>query len=126
LTELRRSSDDSNVRFHSLREVPRFAIAAPVDLTELLTGEHVPGQLSEISRKGCFIEVSRTFLIGTPVNVVIFREDDRFETAGAVIYARPGEGIGVAFRYAASAHLAILDAWLGATISACFFMPTTP
>lgn len=123
MAQFRLDSDDSNVRFHSRRQVPRFAIVAPVNLAELPDGVRGPGQLSEISRKGCFIEVSKPFTVGTRLNIVISREHENFETHGTVAYVRRQEGIGVAFKDTASEQLGILDAWLGASTSRCFFTP---
>ena len=123
MTEFRRASDDSNVQFHSRREVPRFAIVAPVDLSELPAGVRVPGRLSEISRKGCFIELSKPFTVGTRLSIVISRENKSFETNGTVVYALRRKGVGVAFKETASEQLGILDAWLGTSMSLCFFTP---
>ena len=123
LAEFRRASDDLNSRFYGRREVPRFAIVAPVDLAELPAGVRGPGQLSEISRKGCFIEISKPFTVGTRLNIVISREHKNFETNGTVVYALRRKGVGIAFKETAPEQLGILDAWLGASMSLCFFAP---
>ncbi|HVA93433.1 MAG TPA: PilZ domain-containing protein [Candidatus Dormibacteraeota bacterium] len=109
--------------FQIKREVPRYALSANVEVTELGTGTQTSGRVSEISRKGCYIKISDTLPVDTPVKIVIPRDTETFSTDGKIIYAQDGTGMGVAFQQTAPEQLEILDAWLGASISLCFFMP---
>ena len=104
------------------REVPRFAFDADVKV-RLHTGAHLFGRLSEISRKGCYVHISETPPVGTSIKLLIARNHETFATDGTVIYAEKRKGIGIAFKQTAPEQLAILDAWLGASSSLCFFMP---
>jgi hypothetical protein len=115
--------DQSNSSFRAKRELPRFAFIAKVEVTELSTGAHMSGRISEISRKGCFIDILKTLMVGTIINIVISRDQESFTTVGAVIYTQEGTGMGVAFQQSEPEQLAILDAWLGASTSLCFFTP---
>ena len=105
------------------REVPRFAFDADVKV-RLHTGGHLFGRLSEISRKGCYVHISETPPMGTSIKLLISKNHETFTTDGTVIYANKSKGIGIAFKQTAPEQLAILDAWLGASSSLCFFIPS--
>ncbi len=120
---LPRKTEEPNLTFLKKREVPRYALTANVEVTELGTGTRSSGRVSEISRKGCFIKILDTLPVGTAVTIVIPRDHETFTTAGKIIYAQPGIGMGVAFEQPAPEQLGILDAWLGASTSLCFFIP---
>jgi hypothetical protein len=109
------SSDAGSYR--NKREVPRFGFIATVDLREPTTDTRFSGRISEISRKGCYVDVLNTLPVGTVLEVRISRDCGVFESQGKIIYVQPGMGMGVAFLDLSAAHLAILDSWL-AEISA--------
>jgi len=104
------------------RKVPRFRLDADVKI-RLNTGGRLFGRLSEISRKGCYVHISETPRVGTFIKLLILRDQETFATDGAVIYAQKSKGIGIAFKQTAPEQLVILDAWLGASTSLCFFTP---
>ncbi len=104
------------------REVPRFALDADVKIW-LDTGGRLFGRLAEISRKGCYVHISETPPVGTPINLLISRYHETFGTDGTIIYMEKSKGIGIAFKQTAPEQLAILDAWLGASTSLCTFIP---
>lgn len=98
--------------YREKREVPRFTFIAHVDLTEPTTDTRISGRISELSRKGCFVDVLNTLPVGTPLRLVISRDLGTFETPARIIYVQEGMGMGVAFVSPAAEQLKILDSWL--------------
>lgn len=106
------STPGSSGPYSEKREVPRFTFIASVDLTEPTTQTCISGRISEISRKGCFVDVLNTLPVGTPLKMVISRDQGNFETSARIIYVQQGMGMGVAFVSPAVDQLKILDSWL--------------
>src|SRR5208282_2932870 len=103
---------DQSQPFRDKREVPRYLFIAQVDLTEPSTETHISGRISEISRKGCYVDVLNTLPVGTALRLKITRDQGEFATDGRIIYVQPGMGMGVAFVNIPADQLNILDAWL--------------
>ena len=103
--------------YHEKREVPRYSFIAEVEVRETASDTRISGRVSEISRKGCFVDVLNTLPPGTPIDMKVTRDQGSFQTRGKIIYEQPGMGMGVAFLDTAADQLKILDAWL-AEISA--------
>lgn len=94
------------------REVPRFTLIATVVLREPETDTKIAGRISELSRKGCYVDTLITLPEGTALEVQISRDRGVFESQGKIIYVQPGMGMGVAFVGVPSEQLKILDSWL--------------
>jgi hypothetical protein len=94
------------------REVPRFTLIASIELREPETDTHISGRISEISRKGCYVDVLITLPEGTGLDVRISRDQGVFETKGRIVYVQEGMGMGVAFVNPAPEQLQLLDSWL--------------
>jgi hypothetical protein len=101
-----------NPPFRDKREVPRYSFIADVDLAEPSTDTHISGRVSEISRKGCYVDVLNTLPEGTVLKLKIMRDQGVFSTKARIIYVQPGMGMGVAFVEVPPDQLKILDAWL--------------
>jgi PilZ domain len=106
------SSGSSGPPYREKREVPRFGFIADVALTEPATDTRISGRISEISRKGCYVDVLNTLPEGTHIELKISRDQGVFATKGRIIYVQPGMGMGVAFIDIPSDQLKVLDAWL--------------
>lgn len=98
--------------YREKREVPRFTFIASVDITEPTTETRISGRISEISRKGCYVDVLNTLPVGTPIQLLISRDSGTFATPARIIYVQEGMGMGVAFHGPAADQLGILDCWL--------------
>ena len=94
------------------REVPRFTFIAHIELREPRSDMRITGRISEISRKGCFVDVLVTLPQGTNLNIRISCDQGAFETKGKVAYVHEGMGMGIAFVEPAEDQLKILDSWL--------------
>jgi hypothetical protein len=94
------------------REVPRFSLIATVVVREPESDTKISGRISELSRKGCYVDTLITLPEGTALEVKISRDQGVFESNGKIVYVQPGMGMGVAFVDAPSEQLKILDSWL--------------
>jgi hypothetical protein len=94
------------------REVPRFTFIAHIELREARTDMRITGRISEISRKGCFVDVLVTLPQGTEFNMRISCDQGSFETKSKVVYVHEGMGMGITFVEPAPDQLKILDGWL--------------
>lgn len=106
------SPTQPNPPFRDHREVPRYTFIAEADLAEPATDTHFSGRISEISRKGCYVDVLNTLPEGTALKLKIMRDQGVFVTNARIIYVQPGMGMGVAFVDVPADQLKILDAWL--------------
>jgi PilZ domain len=98
--------------FPEHREVPRFTFIAHIELREPRTDMRIVGRISEISRKGCYVDVLVTLPQGTDLNMRISCDQGAFETKSKIVYVQEGMGMGVTFVEPAEDQLKILDSWL--------------
>ncbi len=94
------------------RSVPRFNLIATAEIAEPASGVRISGRISEISRKGCYLDVLNTLPTGTRLRLTISRDQGTFTTNAKIIYAQEGMGMGMVFVDVAPDQLKILDAWL--------------
>jgi hypothetical protein len=102
----------SSTTYPTRRTVPRFSLIASADIVEPASGLRISGRLSEISRKGCYVDLLNTLPSGTAIVVRISRDKGVFESPGKIIYVQEGMGMGVAFLDLLDDQLKILDSWL--------------
>jgi PilZ domain len=109
------SSFDSSTQsgpYREKRTVPRYEFIATVEVVEPVSDMRLSGRVSEISRKGCFVDILNTLPAGTKINLRITRDLGAFFTPATIIYVHDGMGMGIAFREPAADQMQILDAWL--------------
>lgn len=82
------------------------------EMTDEATATCLAGRISEISRKGCYVDILNTLPVGTVLKVQIFRGSSTFSTTGKIIYIHQHIGMGVTFIDPPSDQLKILDSWL--------------
>ena len=107
------STENSAGPYREKRAVPRFTLIASVDVMETTTQTHMSGRVSEISLKGCYVDVLNPLPVGTPVRLLISRDQGTFTTNARIIYAQDGMGMGVVFEAPVADLLKVLDSWLG-------------
>jgi hypothetical protein len=98
--------------YREQRTVPRYEFIATVELVEPVSDMRLTGRVSEISRKGCYVDVLNTLPSGTKIRISITRDLGAFTTPAKVIYVQEGMGMGIAFVDPPADQLKILDAWL--------------
>jgi PilZ domain len=94
------------------RAVPRYTFAATTELIDSASATHLSGRVSEISRQGCYVDILNALPVGTPLNVLISRDQGVFVSKGKIIYVHEGFGMGVAFVNPSNEQLKVLDSWL--------------
>lgn len=98
--------------FRDKREVPRYSFIAEVTVTDVANDTRMSGRISEISRKGCFVDILNPLPVGTSLQLQITRDRGAFSSPGKIIYVQPGMGMGVAFFDMSAEQLKTLEAWL--------------
>jgi hypothetical protein len=109
MSDLPAQADQS---YREKRTVPRYSFIAHVEMIEPASDTHIAGRVSEISRKGCYIDVLITLPPGTLIQLKVLRDLGTFSTKGKIIYAQESMGMGVAFLDIEDDQLKTLDAWL--------------
>jgi len=94
------------------RSVPRYPLIATADILDTSSEMRFSGRISEVSRKGCYVDVLNPLPVGTVIQIRISRDSGSFATRAKVVYADSGMGMGVAFADTTADQLKILDAWL--------------
>ena len=94
------------------RSVPRYSLIAQAEIVEPSSGVRIAGRISEISRKGCYVDLLNTLPVNTIVEVRISRDQGDFVSRGRVIYAQDGMGMGIAFQEITAEQQRILDSWI--------------
>ncbi|HEY1865499.1 MAG TPA: PilZ domain-containing protein [Candidatus Acidoferrales bacterium] len=102
---------DSDARIVK-RTVPRYTFVAVAEIIEIESKVCIVGRVSEISRKGSYVDTLNPLPLGTSLSVLISRDQGNFATQGKVIYVHEGIGMGVAFLNPSDDQLKILDSWL--------------
>lgn len=106
------TTTNSGQPYREKRSVPRYMFIATADIVEPTNDVHMSGRISEISRKGCYLDILNTLPVGTEIKVQVTRDQGSFETPGKIIYVQEGMGMGVAFIEPAADQLEVLDSWL--------------
>jgi len=101
-----------NSPYSERRTVPRYTLIASAEIVEPASGVRMTGRISEISRKGCYVDLLNTLPMGTPIQLRISRDQGAFACAGTIIYVQDGMGMGVAFDDLPANQSKTLDSWL--------------
>jgi hypothetical protein len=94
------------------RAVPRYTFVATTDVIDSATSTHLSGRVSEISRKGCYVDILNPLPVGTPISLLISRDQGQFVTKAKVVYIHEAMGMGIVFVDPSNEQLRILDSWL--------------
>jgi hypothetical protein len=94
------------------RAVPRYTLIATVEIVEPASDVHISGRISEISRKGCYVDILNPLPVGTLIRLRVSRDQGAFSSPGKIIYLQEGMGMGVAFIDPPADQLKILESWL--------------
>lgn len=106
------SPSDSVTAYGQQRAVPRYTFVATTELTDSASAMKLSGRVTEISRKGCYVDILNPLPVGTSLKVRILRDQGTFLTKGKIIYVHERIGMGVVFLDPAEDQLQIPDSWL--------------
>jgi PilZ domain-containing protein len=101
-----------NPPYAEKRTVSRFALFADVEVLDIATEARMSGRVSEIGRKGCFVDLLNPLPKETRVRLRVSRDQGSYTTKGRIIYTMEAMGMGVAFEDIPADQLEFLDAWL--------------
>ncbi len=94
------------------RTVPRYSILAVAEILETGGTACIVGRMTEVSRKGCYVNTPSTLPLNSTLKVIISRDEDTFITNGRVIYVHERIGMGIVFVDPNEDQLRILNSWL--------------
>jgi len=106
------TSAKSSVSYENRRAVPRYTLIATVEIVDPSSGIRLSGRISEISLKGCYVDLLNTLPKGTAVQMRVSRDVGIFESPAKIAYAQDGMGIGLAFTDTPADQLKILENWV--------------
>ena len=94
------------------RKVPRYSVLAVVELVETASTICIEGRMTEISRRGCYVNTPSTLPVNSFLELFISHDEETFTTKGKVVYAHEGIGMGIIFVDSTEDQLEILIPWL--------------
>ena len=101
------------------RATPRHTFIASTELTDAASTVRLAGRVTEISRKGCYVDMLNTLPVGTPLKMKILRDSGTFITTGKTIYVHDRIGMGIAFTDFPPDQMKVLDSWLAEFSPSC-------
>jgi hypothetical protein len=104
-------------QYREKRTVPRYEFIATVEIVEPISDMRISGRVSEISRKGCYVDILNTLPTGTEISLRVSRDRGTFATTGKIIYVQEAMGMGVAFVDPPVDQMKVLDAWLSELVT---------
>jgi PilZ domain len=84
----------------------------PVEAFDIQANTRITGRLSDIARKGCYIDTISPFAVPAAVTLTITKNNQSFTTQANVVYSQIGMGMGLSFTTAEPEQLVMLGAWL--------------
>jgi hypothetical protein len=105
-------STESGCSYDAQRTVPRYSVLGIAELVETAGAMCIVGRMTEISRKGCYVNTPSTVAVNTALKVVVSRDGETFLTNGKVIYVHDQIGMGIVLVDPTEDQLEILQAWL--------------
>lgn len=92
--------------------VPRYTFIAATELTDSANATRLSGRVTEISRKGCYVDIMNALPVGVQLNLRISNDQGTFAAKGQIIYVHERIGMGVVFLDPPKEQLDVLDSWL--------------
>ncbi len=94
------------------RRTPRYPFAASAEVVDTSSGTKSTWKVSELSVNGCYVETPNVLEKGSGVLLKIYREPHYFEAPATVMYAKPGQGMGLTFHDVKPFFASVLQKWL--------------
>jgi hypothetical protein len=94
------------------RRWPRYPFTPAVEAMDIGANIRIVGRLSDIAKKGCYMDTISPFATKAAVTLTITKNSQSFKTEADVVYSQIGMGMGLSFTTAEPAQLRLLDTWL--------------
>lgn len=95
------------------RRSPRYPFAATAEIYDEKENARTSSQVSDLSLRGCYVEVMNPFPPGTNVLVEIYTETEFMEAQATVAFLKPKAGMGLTFNEIQPCFTTVLNKWLG-------------
>ena len=103
---------EAGSRFAQKRSVPRYPFAEQVTIVDPIARHESAGRTSDISSRGCFVELIDQFPRNSIVQISIERTDESFKTWGRVAHVHEALGTGIGFLDTDADQKLILEKWI--------------
>ena len=94
------------------RKTPRFPFTGTAEILQNGASACNPARVTELSLYGCYVETASPLEKGAQAFLKVYSEGKYFESHGSVLYAQPGQGMGVGFQNVNPHYLTVLKTWL--------------
>jgi hypothetical protein len=95
------------------RRTPRYIFFAAAELMEEKSEVRIASRLSELSLRGCYLDMMNPFPVGTSILLKIWTDESTvFQSNAKVIYSQTNVGAGVEFIDVEPKYLTVLERWL--------------
>jgi PilZ domain-containing protein len=94
------------------RSFPRHSVSSAVDAVDIEGDRRITGRLSDISRKGCYVDTISPFEVGAALTLTIIREKQSIKTRATVVYCQIGMGMGLSFTTTEPDQVLLLLTWM--------------
>lgn len=101
-----------NLQGSDRREVPRYPFVASAEETDVSTQTKLSARVSELSLRGCYLDMLNPFPKATEIRLAIFHGDAKFTPLATVVYSQPHMGMGILFKAVEPGPLEVLRTWL--------------
>jgi hypothetical protein len=103
------------------RTQQRFPFTAAVELVNTANGERLDARVSDLGRRGCYVEASHPLAVGTSVKLRITKGTKTFDAQARIVYSQENTGMGVMFTVVGNEQVRTLEAWLASSFESSWF-----
>ncbi len=107
------------------RTQQRYPFTAAIELINAADGAKLQAQVSDLGRRGCYVETNQPFPVGTTVKLRISKSSKTFDAQARIVYSQEKTGMGVMFTSADNEQLRTLEAWLASSFESSWFSSPT-
>jgi|SRR5579863_633581 len=119
-------NDRTGSDFAEKRSTPRFPISASAEAFDIKANLQITGRLSDIGRKGCYMDTISPFALNAAVILTITRDSRKFRTKAKVVYSLNAMGMGLMFTATEPDQVRVLELWLNELSGGMLVEPETP
>ena len=112
MIELEKNAIETPAEVKEHRQNPRYHFSCDAEVIDIQGNTRISGRVTDIARRGCYVDCISPFPPGTLLAVKIRRGIQTFETQGSVVYSTVGLGMGLCFTVTEQPHALLLEAWL--------------
>jgi PilZ domain len=91
---------------------PRYPFTPAVEAVDIQANTRITGRLSDIAKKGCYMDTISPFATKAAVTLTITKNNQSFKTEANVVYSQIGMGMGLCFTTAEPSQQRLLETWL--------------